>query len=584
MALLRRTAKDFDALKSAMLAALPELAPAWTNLNEGDLGMALINLMAGTSDMLAYYIDRQADEVFLPTAITRDSVMKLARLIDYKLSRPVAAKTTLRFSLLAPALGDIAIPRYVQVKTADGTTFTTKDEATLFAGQTFVDVEAYQGAFVTDLFSATGADTQNFPLAKPDVAQNFVDVLVGNQAWTEDTALVSPKERTVYEVLTDVDERAVLRFSRFLGDVPPQNSAVQVNYIATRGAAGNIGKNLVTTIVTQLAGGEGLGVTNTTVAAGGKDRESIDEARVNAPRQLRTLNRAVTLQDYVDLLETFPKVAKAQAINHNGYVECYVAPEAGARFFIPAPSFTLTTSPNPASTLDDATYYVGITAVDEHGGETTTWDYTPADRAVVSQVRALATGDVGQQLTAHVTNVSGTVSYNVYVGPSAGALAFLKNVEADAGASTDIGISAEPTSTAAPPASNTTGERAQSGAESLKTATERFLDDRRTIGTTFALFNAGYVPVNVTATVKLYDNYSQTAVKGAVHSALAQFFAFDRQAFGEDVTLSGLYTTIMDVAGVRSVTLVAPAADVPVNNGQLATLGVTTLTMQGGVA
>jgi len=584
MPLIRYTAKDFDALKSAMLAQLPVLAPAWTNLNEGELGMALLNLLAGSGDMLGYYIDRLQDEMYLPTATLRESVMKLTRLIDYKLSRPVAAKTVLRFSLPSAAGASLVIPAYTQARTADGAVFTTKAAATLFAGTTFVDVEAYQGEFVSDTFTGNGADVQTFLLAKNNVAQNFLDVFVSNVLWTEDNSTVSPKETSVYEVQTDVNENAVLRFSRFMGDVPSQNATVQVNYISTRGAAGNIGAGLVTTLVSTISGGQNLAVTNTTVASGGKDRETLDEARVNAPRQLRTLNRAVTLQDYVDLLETFPKVAKAQAINHNGYVECYVAPDDGASLFIPSYNgFTLNGNVNGGTLAPGLLVYVQVTVKDANGGETTTWEYNPADRAVLTKYKSFTTGGSG---TASITVNRGTLpagatAWRVYVGtsPTTMRLATESSLVLSAYNITALPAGTQPLA----PTVNTTGVRAESGAVSLRQAAESFLEDRRAIGTNFALFNPTYVPVNVTATITVYSNFSQVAVKGAVQEALADLFSFDSQRFEEDVTLASLYMAIMGVEGVRTVAFTAPSGDVAIANGQLATLGTVALTMQGGV-
>ena len=49
--------------------------------------------------MLAYYLDAQAAEAFLPTARQRQNVINLCKLINYRLDTPVAATTTLRFSL-----------------------------------------------------------------------------------------------------------------------------------------------------------------------------------------------------------------------------------------------------------------------------------------------------------------------------------------------------------------------------------------------------------------------------------------------------------------------------------------------------
>jgi hypothetical protein len=56
--------------------------------------------------MLAYYLDAQAAEAFLPAARQRQNVCKL---INYRLDDPVAATTILRFSTASPAVDDLLI-------------------------------------------------------------------------------------------------------------------------------------------------------------------------------------------------------------------------------------------------------------------------------------------------------------------------------------------------------------------------------------------------------------------------------------------------------------------------------------------
>jgi hypothetical protein len=54
-----------------------------------------------------------------------------------------------------------------------------------------------------------------------------------------------------------------------------------------------------------------MSVTNTLEASGGEDEQSIESARIEGPRTLRALYRAVTPEDYQSLSEVYPGVAKA---------------------------------------------------------------------------------------------------------------------------------------------------------------------------------------------------------------------------------------------------------------------------------
>lgn len=102
--------KDYESLREELLARIPQLTERWTDFNESDLGVVLLELFCAVGDMLAYYLDAQAAEAFLPTARQRQNVINLCKLINYRLDDPVAATTILRFLTASPAVDDLLIP------------------------------------------------------------------------------------------------------------------------------------------------------------------------------------------------------------------------------------------------------------------------------------------------------------------------------------------------------------------------------------------------------------------------------------------------------------------------------------------
>src|SRR3954462_7390747 len=68
----------------------PDLAPLTTRRDD-DYTVTIIDLWAAVADVLTFYQERYANEAFLRTARRRESVSRLARLIDYKLRPGVAA-------------------------------------------------------------------------------------------------------------------------------------------------------------------------------------------------------------------------------------------------------------------------------------------------------------------------------------------------------------------------------------------------------------------------------------------------------------------------------------------------------------
>ena len=80
------------------IARTPELA-ALTTRRDDDYAITLMDLWAAVADVLTFYQERYANEAFLRTATLRESIGRLARLIDYSLRPGVAATTSLAFTL-----------------------------------------------------------------------------------------------------------------------------------------------------------------------------------------------------------------------------------------------------------------------------------------------------------------------------------------------------------------------------------------------------------------------------------------------------------------------------------------------------
>ena len=89
----------YAGFRQAMIEAIaksPELR-AWTARQSDDYGMALIEMWAYLADILTFYQERVANEAFLRTALHRDTIMRLAEMLDYKLNPGVAASAYLTF-------------------------------------------------------------------------------------------------------------------------------------------------------------------------------------------------------------------------------------------------------------------------------------------------------------------------------------------------------------------------------------------------------------------------------------------------------------------------------------------------------
>lgn len=175
------------------------------------------------------------------------------------------------------------------------------------------------------LGSGDGAQPhQRFALKKPPLthvsggpsgAESTLAVRVDRVLWTPVDSLYGkgPSDK-VYTVRLDDDGVPIVRF----GDgkqgarLPTGQQNVTATYRTGIGAEGEVDAGTLTLLKTRPFGVRA--VTNPLAAAGAEDPEVLDDARLNAPLTVLTLDRIVSLQDYEDFARAFPGVGKAQAV------------------------------------------------------------------------------------------------------------------------------------------------------------------------------------------------------------------------------------------------------------------------------
>lgn len=323
------TSRDFEAISQDMVRAIPYFTPEWTDHNLSDFGIVLQRLLAFVADTLHFYIDRVANEAFLPTAITRKSVINLLKLIDFKVRSAVPASVDLVFSIASPLGADLLIPAGTPCQTSADSTetpviFETVADLIILAGQTTGTVSAVQGQSVSENVGvSSGLARQRFTLTSTPIIDGtlrvFIDEGAGEQLWTEVDTFISsgPTSKEFTSQQDDNDITTIFFGDNVQGKIPTPGASIRAASRIGGGAIGNVGADTITAInavITQFAIPVSVAVTNPEQASGGEDRMSIEDAKVLGPLSLRSLNRAVTLEDFVNLAELFPGVAKAAAV------------------------------------------------------------------------------------------------------------------------------------------------------------------------------------------------------------------------------------------------------------------------------
>ena len=346
------TSKDWAAFRDDMEDAISIRLKEWTSRSPNDFGIVLIELFAYTADILSFYGDRIANEAFLPTAVLRSSVLNIAKMLDYRPIGNIAATVSLVFKTRSGG-GSVTIPAGTQVSTAPVTgqtpvIFETNVPVTIADAATGTDnqstpILATQGVTAGALPTREPVGTSNggldqaFTLFSSPVIEGsqhiFVDEGSGATEWVYyDNLIDAGPDDPAYTTFTD--ENGILNVifgDNVNGRVPSNGALITATYRVGGGAAGNVGSGTLITLIKTASNPltNVTGVNNAASAQGGADAESLDDIRVNAPRSLTTIDRAVTLADYAALaIKAGAAKAKAQAAVYTS-VNLFVAPPSG---------------------------------------------------------------------------------------------------------------------------------------------------------------------------------------------------------------------------------------------------------------
>lgn len=77
------TGRDYYSIREQLIARIQERIPEWNASDPSDFGVALVEAFAYMGDLLAYYVDRTANEFSLATATQRNSLLNIAQTYGY---------------------------------------------------------------------------------------------------------------------------------------------------------------------------------------------------------------------------------------------------------------------------------------------------------------------------------------------------------------------------------------------------------------------------------------------------------------------------------------------------------------------
>lgn len=326
---IRTDSLDFDEIKNNIKTFLRGQSQFTDYDFDGSALNILMDVLAYNTHYNSLYTNLAVNEMFLDSANKYSSVVSLAKTLGYNAKSITSAKAKINVTITTSTFfqtlvipkgtifrGKVGEVEYDFVVDSDVSSqgFSPDNINGIYR---FFDVTLVEGYRLTKQYLAT--DT-GFDFAIPNRLADLSSLIVSVQdnasssiytgfGFAFDTLTVQGGSPVYF-----IKQREDLYYEIFFGNdiigkaVYPGN-VVHMSYLVSSGAVANGANNFVYSSGLNLASMTSTVVELVSAAYGGADEEDIDSVRFNAPRAYASQNRAVTAEDYKNILYTnYPSI------------------------------------------------------------------------------------------------------------------------------------------------------------------------------------------------------------------------------------------------------------------------------------
>ncbi len=290
----------------------------------------LIELLTHNTEYIGFYSNMIANEMFLDTALLRESVVSRAKAIGYRPHSIQAsrAKVQLDFN---PSLGG-GPPSPASILVPQWTKFTTSVENKIYtflnpialtvtnngAGHYIGSLDIVEGSLLTHEFTVDSSLEIKQRYVLPNTGIDAATIVVQVQKSVSQTAVETFFLATDINVIESNSPAYFLqevedgKYEIFFGDGVvgkrlEDGNLLRVNYVVTHGEVANGAKKFTPTVT--IAGYNGTVITTLQSSKDGLPIESNERIKFVAPQFYEAQNRAVNKHDYETLiLKDYPQV------------------------------------------------------------------------------------------------------------------------------------------------------------------------------------------------------------------------------------------------------------------------------------
>lgn len=296
---------DFNSLVEQLTSKLKQ-KDSWKDITESSTSATLIELFSYTNNLLMFYLQRTFEEHFVDTAQYWESLVRLAKLVNYKVRRPKGACGLVRITPRMSLKNNVEVTKGTRIYSNNNMVFYVAESVIFQKEDSYLDIKVRQGVKRTKIFSGTGKSFQKFIFGTEKTTDIDLVVEVNNNLLIQVDSIIASSINNCYELVTEIDGGLSLNFGTpFVGGVPALNSSIKVTYYDVEGLLSNIysddnwSTELNDFIVTQIS-----------PLVGGDDMETVEELRRNIPAIFSTGARCISKDDFKSIVEAHPGVDK----------------------------------------------------------------------------------------------------------------------------------------------------------------------------------------------------------------------------------------------------------------------------------
>jgi len=341
MAFNQVNALEFNQIK----AQLKDYLRAQEQFSDYDFEGSSLTVLLDTLAYNTYYTSVTANltvnEGFLETAVLRENVVKLARMLGYTPKSARSAQTTVNISIQTvvpyPKTVTIAKGLVLNFTGLDNNNFvfslpvdTTQSVDSTSGIATFTGIVLYEGVFLTDTFVRNTTQRQRFILTNKNADTSSMRVEVTSGTVTErylqatDLTKVDSTSKVFFLEESEYEIPEILFGDGKVGKDLTNGDVVEVQYSTSNGIGAN-GLKVFENIGTFRDNNgnsitSGITISATSFPDGGALAETTESIKFAAPKFYSAFGRAVSTRDYEAIIpQIYPNVAS---------IACYGGEEA----------------------------------------------------------------------------------------------------------------------------------------------------------------------------------------------------------------------------------------------------------------